>query len=146
MPANLDGWDGFPAARDRLYASMKATGANLVTLTGDTHSAWANTLMDSNGEQRGVEFGCSSVTSPGSGHYMKDINDLGEQFSAANPEVDWNDHSGSGWTLVTLMRDTAQADYRTVSDVTAETYSVTETASFTTTRNGDAMTPLSRKA
>jgi len=146
LPTNLDAWDGFPAARDRLYASLKTTGANLVTLTGDTHSAWANTLMDSNGEQRGVEFGCSSVTSPGSGHYMKDINDLGEQFSAANPEVDWNDHSGSGWTLVTLMRDTVQADYRTVSDVTAETYNVTETASFITTRNGDAMTPLSRKA
>ena len=43
---NLDAWSGFPAARERLYAAARAANARLVTLTGDTHTAWANELHD----------------------------------------------------------------------------------------------------
>ena len=51
LPFNLDAWDGFPAARERLYASAAAAGARLITVTGDTHTAWANTLHDRSGAQ-----------------------------------------------------------------------------------------------
>ena len=142
LPFNLDAWDGFPAARDRLYASAKEAGARLVTLTGDTHTAWANTLLDKDNEQRGVEFGCTSVTSPGLGIYIKEVPDLGEQFAAANPEVDFYDPFGSGWTLVTLSKDEARADFRKVSDVTAETYTVSDVAAYASQREGDEQTPL----
>lgn len=142
LPWNLDAWDGFPAARDRLYASAEAAGARLVTLTGDTHTAWANTLLDSNQDIRGVEFGCTSVTSPGFGTYMKEVPDIGEQFADANPEVDFYDPNDNGWTLVTLTTDEARADFRKVTDVTQETYSASESVSFATRRSGDSMTPL----
>jgi len=144
LPSNLDGWDGFPAARDRLYASVKAAEANLVVLTGDTHTAWANTLRDASDQQIGVEFGCSSVTSPGTGSYINQVDDLGEQFAAANREVDWNDADGNGWTLVTLTKTEAKADYYKVSDVKAVTYTSHHAAAFTTTRNGPNHTALSR--
>ncbi|NBC21230.1 MAG: alkaline phosphatase, partial [Alphaproteobacteria bacterium] len=49
LPWNLDAWDGFPAARERLYKAAAEAGANLVTLTGDTHTAWANNLHDAGG-------------------------------------------------------------------------------------------------
>ncbi len=142
LPWNLDAWDGFPAARDRLYASAKSAGARLITLTGDTHTAWANTLVDEDDEQRGVEFGCTAVTSPGFGTYMKEVPDIGAQFAEANPEVDFYDPHDNGWTLVTLTKDEARADYKKVSDVTDETYTASDVTSYVTERTPDGMTPL----
>lgn len=142
LPFNLDAWDGFPAARDRLYASAKEAGARLVTLTGDTHTAWANTLVDADDEQRGVEFGCTSVTSPGLGTYIKEVPDLGAQFEEANAEVDFHDPFDNGWLLVTLTADEARADYKKVTDVTQESYTASDVATYVTRRDGDGMTPL----
>jgi phosphodiesterase/alkaline phosphatase D-like protein len=142
LPFNLDAWDGFPAARDRLYASAKAAGARLVTLTGDTHTAWANTLVDADGERRGVEFGCTSVTSPGLGLYIKEVPDLGQQFVDANPEVDFYDPFDNGWTVVTLTKDEVRADYRKVSDVTQETFEARAVTSFAAQRDGGSLTKL----
>ncbi|MEQ3745663.1 MAG: alkaline phosphatase D family protein [Henriciella sp.] len=144
LPWNLDAWDGFPAARDRLYKSAKDANARLVTLTGDTHTAWANTLLDADGDQRGVEFGCTAVTSPGFGTYMKAVDDIGEQFAAANAEVDFYDPHDNGWTLVTLTKDEVKADYKKVSDVKLPVYTTSEVATFTTTRTSSGMTPLKR--
>ncbi|MEM7637438.1 MAG: alkaline phosphatase D family protein [Pseudomonadota bacterium] len=142
LPWNLDAWDGFPAARDRLYESAKAAGARLVTLTGDTHTAWANTLRDADDEQRGVEFGCTSVTSPGFGTYMKDVPDIGAQFADANDEVDYHDANGNGWTLVTLTADDVRADYRKVTDVRAETFTASDVIAYVSRRTDEGMTPL----
>ncbi len=142
LPWNLDAWDGFPAARDRLYESAKTAGARLVTLTGDTHTAWANTLLDSDQQQRGVEFGCTSVSSPGFGTYMKDVPDIGAQFAEANPEVEFHDPFGNGWTMVTLTADEVRADYRKVSDVKAETFTASEVVTYVSKRTEDGMTPL----
>ncbi|MEL7227136.1 MAG: alkaline phosphatase D family protein [Cyanobacteria bacterium J06576_12] len=145
LPFNLDAWDGFPAARDRLYASAKAAGARLVTLTGDTHTAWANTLVDGDGERRGVEFGCTSVTSPGLGLYIKEVPNLGAQFVDANPEVDFYDPFDNGWTLVTLSKDEVSADYRKVTDVTQETYEATDVAIFKSNLTNEGLTSLSKE-
>ncbi|MEL6828693.1 MAG: alkaline phosphatase D family protein, partial [Pseudomonadota bacterium] len=142
LPLNLDAWDGFPAARDRLYESAKTAGANLVTFTGDTHTAWANNLYDGTGEQRGVELGCTSVTSPGMGAYFNNVDNLGALFSEANPEVDWHDPFGNGYTLVTMTPTSVSADFIKVTDVTAEEYSATTTASFATTLGEDGLEPL----
>src|SRR5690606_27562810 len=49
MPYSLDKWDGYPAARARLYDAARRAGANLVTLTGDSHNAWAFDLADEGG-------------------------------------------------------------------------------------------------
>ncbi|MEM9571074.1 MAG: alkaline phosphatase D family protein [Pseudomonadota bacterium] len=143
LPWNLDAWDGFPAARDRLYTSAKEASARLVTLTGDTHTAWGNTLRDADDELRGVEFGCTSVTSPGFGTYMKDVLDLGAQFAAANPEVDYHDPNGNGWTLVTLNASDVSAEYRKVTDVTQEGFTSRVVANYATSRDGDSLLPLS---
>ncbi|MCA8897932.1 MAG: alkaline phosphatase D family protein [Hyphomonas sp.] len=131
LPANLDAWDGYPAARERLYASAAKTGARLVVLAGDTHTAWANTLHDKDGIRRAVEFGCTSITSPGSGSAVKDIPDLGAQMAAANADVDWHDPFGHGYTVVTFTPDAATAEYRKVSGIlspewTLDTVSVWE--------------------
>ncbi|MEE2878372.1 MAG: alkaline phosphatase D family protein [Pseudomonadota bacterium] len=144
MPFNLDAWDGFPAARQRLYASAASSNARLVSFTGDTHTAWANTLHDAAGAQRGVEFGCTSVTSPGLGTYVKDVPNLGELFAETNRDLNWYDPDGNGYTLVTLTADTVTSDYFKVSSVLDPVYTVEKVASFVTRRDGDGMTALAR--
>jgi len=144
LPFNLDAWDGFPAARERLYASAAASNARLVTLTGDTHTAWANTLHDSAGAPRGVEFGCTSVTSPGLGTYIKDVPDLADQFAAANEDVNWYKVDGHGYTLVTLTADDVTSEYVEVSGVRDQSYTTDSIARFRATRTNDGMTALER--
>ncbi|WP_339074413.1 alkaline phosphatase D family protein [Teredinibacter turnerae] len=70
IPYNMDAWDGFGAARERVYDMAKAADANLVVLAGDTHNAWANNLSNAAGDEIGVEFATSSVSSPGLEAYM----------------------------------------------------------------------------
>ncbi len=142
LPFNLDAWDGFPAARERLYAGAAAANAKLVTLAGDTHTAWVNTLQDANGEQRGVEFGCTSITSPGSGAYIRDIPDLGEQVMAANEDVVWHDPFSRGYTIVTLTPEAARAEYRTVSNILSHDYSVETVAVYETRQQDGKLTNL----
>jgi alkaline phosphatase D len=141
LPMNLDAWDGYPAARDRLYASAKRAGARLVTLTGDTHTAWANTLTDKFGSRRGVEFGCTSITSPGTGAYVKDVPDLGYRITAANPEVNWHDPNGHGYTRVDLTAERVDAVFVKVSTILEQTYTTSQTR-FSTRKTSDGLTQL----
>lgn len=141
LPWNLDSWDGFPAARERLYKSAKDAGARLITVTGDTHTAWANNLHSVSGELRGVEFGCTSVTSPGFGTYMP-VERLGRLFAEANRDVAWYDPFGNGFTVVTLTPETARAEYFKVSTVVEETYETVQVASFETQKTDEGMTAL----
>ncbi|MBY9065870.1 alkaline phosphatase D family protein [Hyphomonas sp. WL0036] len=130
LPWNLDAWDGYPAARERLYDSVSAAGARLVTLAGDTHTAYANELYDARGIRRGVEFGCTSISSPGMGAYVKAVPDLGQQIADANDEVVWHDPFGHGYTLVSLTPGAARAVFRKVSDIYSETFSTETVASY----------------
>jgi len=130
VPFNLDAWDGYPTARERLYAGAAAAGARLVTLTGDTHTAWANELHDAAGARRGVEFACTSISSPGMGAYVKAVPDLGEQISSVNDEVIWHDPFGNGYTLVTLTQTEAKASYHKVASIYAPVSPTETVATF----------------
>ena len=122
LPFNLDAWDGFPAARERLYEAAAIAGAELITLTGDTHTAWINQLHDQNGLRRGVEFACTSVTSPGIGTYFNDVPELGELFVDANDEVDMHRPYGQGYTIVSLTKERAKAEFYEISSLTDEAF------------------------
>ncbi|MEM9670318.1 MAG: alkaline phosphatase D family protein [Pseudomonadota bacterium] len=140
LPQNLDAWDGFPAARERLYKSAADVGAHLVTLTGDTHTAWANTLKDTASDVRGVEFGCTSVTSPGLGDYLQGVDSLGEMFSDANDQVNWFDPHGNGYTMVSFHTDRIEAVFRKVSTITEADYDVRTEAEFIYTKESGLQT------
>lgn len=139
LPQNLDAWDGFPAARERLYTAASEAGATLVTLTGDTHTAWANTLIDAGQSTRGIEFGCTSVTSPGLGRYLTGVEGVGALFSDTNPQVNWFDPDGNGYTLVTFTESEVSASFHKVSTVETRRYSVTEEAAFVYTKEAGLM-------
>jgi alkaline phosphatase D len=65
LPYNLDAWDGYAAARETVLGFARTLDRNLVVLSGDTHNAWANDLVDASGAAVGVEFATPSVSSPG---------------------------------------------------------------------------------
>ncbi|HEX4095930.1 MAG TPA: alkaline phosphatase D family protein, partial [Caulobacteraceae bacterium] len=65
IPYDLDDWDGYPAARERLYGLCRDAGSTPIVLSGDSHGFWANELSDAERRPVGVEFGATSVTSPG---------------------------------------------------------------------------------
>src|SRR3546814_6756492 len=58
LPFYPDTWDGYPWARERLYDLSRRAGAgDLIFLTGDSHSFWANSLKDAQGRPAGLELG-----------------------------------------------------------------------------------------
>ncbi len=118
VPANMDAWDGYPAARARLLAASLEADANLVVLTGDTHNAWAFDL-DHKGARVGVEMAVQSVSSPGfesSISWLKP-EDLARANVAANRQLKWSDTSQRGYMAVELTPGSAISEWRFLATV-----------------------------
>jgi alkaline phosphatase D len=116
LPFYPDTWDGYTRARERFYASAREAGAtDLVFLTGDSHSFWANQLADGQGRPAGVEIGTAGVTSPGdfveSGFGVATAGKLDQAFADHNPEVLWTDDLHQGYVRLELSRTAGLATY-----------------------------------
>lgn len=118
LPLNLDAWDGYPAARDRLLASALNADANLLVLAGDTHNAWAFDLAHE-GERAGVEFGVHGVTSPGLETYLGMVppDTMRQSLVGRNPELQWADTSQRGYMAIDLNPQQASCEWRFVGGV-----------------------------
>ena len=118
LPMNMDAWDGYPAARARLLEAALAADANLISLAGDTHNAWAFDLAH-DGAPVGVEFGGQSVSSPGFEHYLPQVPsaDLARAVVGHNPQLKWADLSQRGYMAVELTPERATSEYRFVGNV-----------------------------
>lgn len=118
LPMNMDAWDGYPAARERLFAGARAAGANLVSLAGDTHNAWASDLVHQD-KPVGVEFAGHSVTSPGVEDSFRFLSP--EQTAAAfrkvNPTLKYADTGRRGYMAIELTRGAATCEYRFIGNV-----------------------------
>ena len=129
LPYNTDAWDGYPAARERLYASFRAAGSRPLVLAGDSHAFWANDLFDDGKRLVGAEFGTSSITSPSVGDALGEL-PLGKLLEAANEEVVFCDQKAKGYILLSLDRERARADYVAVSTILAKPFQTRTLASF----------------
>jgi len=117
IPGNLDSWDGYPAARERVYDLFKAAKAHPIVLSGDSHAFWVNDLFDATGKNRvAAEFGTTAITSPGYGDAMPDA-PLNEAYVTRNPEVLFTDQAAKGFVLLTLTKDSARGELMAVSTV-----------------------------
>ncbi|WP_421989397.1 alkaline phosphatase D family protein [Qipengyuania sp.] len=133
LPLNMDAWDGYPAARDRVFKAALEANANLVSLAGDTHNAWAFDL-DHAGEKVGVEFGVQSVTSPGLESYASHIasDRLERETVAHNRQLRWMDGSRRGYMAVELTPGSASCEFRFLSSVREKGAGVGATKRVTT--------------
>ena len=94
-------------------------------------AAWANELDDSHGRV-GVEFGATSITSPGFGDYfIRAGMDFGALLRARNPQVRWTNQLSHGYILLTLTRQQAKAEFFKVTTIESKQYQTTLDASFT---------------
>lgn len=116
LPFNLDAWDGYPAARERLYASFRQSGARPLVLSGDSHAFWANNLADDAGRPVAVEFGTTGITSPSIGDAMPAL-PIGDLLAKANDEVLFCDQRAKGYILLTLTPQKAHAAYIAMSTI-----------------------------
>lgn len=127
LPLSPDTWDGYEWARERLYAQARAAGADdLVFLTGDSHSFWANRLADAAGRSAGIELGTAGISSPGdfieSGFDPVTAGKLDAAFAEHNPEVVWTDNLHQGYVRLVLGRTGAIASFVAVNTVLSTRY------------------------
>ena len=127
LPFYPDTWDGYPWARERLYELSRGAGAgDLIFLTGDSHSFWANSLKDSAGRPAGLELGTAGISSPGdfmaSGFGAEISRKLDTAFSAHVPEVEWTDNMHQGYVRLDLAREAGQASFVAVDTVLNPAY------------------------
>ncbi len=124
IPVNDDQWDGYPAERDRLYASFQQNSSkNMVVLTGDIHSAWGNDLPLSGysafnrSASAGVEFVTPSITSP------NDFTTLNPGLiQLFNSEVRYVDLTYHGFEIIDVNKNRVQSDWYGVSTITSLNY------------------------
>jgi alkaline phosphatase D len=118
IPLNLDAWDGYPAARDRLLRSAQEAGANLLVLSGDSHNGWAFDL-DRGGQPAGAEMGVHSVTSPGFEAYVGRTApaDVANAILAANRQLKWTDTSRRGYLTLELTPERATGTWHLLGSV-----------------------------
>ena len=123
IPYDLDDWDGYPAARERLYGLCRTAGSTPIVLSGDSHAFWANELSD--GQQRpvGVEFGATSITSPGICDVVP-LLPVNQYITQANNDVRFCDHGAKGFVRLTLRHDEAVGELMAVSNIRAKPYDV----------------------
>ncbi len=142
IPYNTDAWDGYAFERDELLSFAQQLGSKLVVLAGDTHNAWTSQLTTTDGKIAGVEFGTTSVSSPG----LDQV--LGTGTAAAFTsfvvtlvdDLKYANLVGRGYLHIAFTRDTLVASHRFITTIDSTDYTVDEAAtkSFTVNR-GDML-------
>ncbi|MEV6166113.1 alkaline phosphatase D family protein [Streptomyces sp. NPDC052052] len=139
---SMDSWDGYPASRDRVLKGAEAAGIdNLMVLTGDVHVGYAFDLKkdfdDPSSRTLGTEIVATSIASGKDG---SDRPGSWNNQTQANPHMKFF-NGRRGYALVTLGRQQARADYRTVSAVTTPGAPVATAGSFVTEVGNQGLTP-----
>lgn len=127
--ANPDQWDGYPAARQRLYDAIEGSGAdNVVVLTGDIHASGVAELvrdpasydpMSADGVL-GVELVAPGITSP----FIAPSLDVVDIALSQNPPLRWADGANRGYFILDVTPQRVQADYYLYPDPTLDDASV----------------------
>ena len=109
-PLNPDQWDGYTASRAKLFEALAADDdSNLVVLTGDIHTSWANNLVDDPDADAptplAVEFVAPGVTSTGLDGNPVFVRSV----RRANPHIAWAELSKRGYVVVDVTPERVQA-------------------------------------
>jgi len=142
---NLDAWDGYPVAREKLLASILAANKKLVVLSGDTHNAWHSQLTlagyisaSQAGVKVGEEFATPSVASVGLESYFSTLPSANVKsiYESVVDDLKWMDPSRRGYLKMTFSKTQAKGEWVFVNNVkssyyTVETPATAETRTYT---------------
>lgn len=114
-PLNTDQWDGYPASRERLLRFIEANAIpNVVVLSGDIHSSWANEIaidpFQPNAAPLAVEFVAPGITSPGIVEGTQ-AGILQRFVEATHPHVKYVNLFRRGYTLIDADESRIQAQW-----------------------------------
>jgi alkaline phosphatase D len=128
---NLDQWDGYVAARNRLLEFFqKEHIRNPIVITGDIHSSWVHDLKaDFNNPHSaivGTEFVGTSISSDFPDAFIPPV----VAALPANPHTKFFDGKNRGYVRCSLTANTWQADYRVVSTIREQNAAISTLATF----------------
>lgn len=125
--SNADSWDGYRAARDRVFDAVeRARLSNFVVLTGDVHSSWAYDLprhpyeaydRSTGRGSVGVEIAGTSITSPSNVGAGPDGDGMIGRIRAARPHLHYVDGRYRGYVIVDISPERLQADFFAVDTI-----------------------------
>ncbi|HLP50626.1 MAG TPA: alkaline phosphatase D family protein [Chitinophagales bacterium] len=123
---NSDQWDGYPYEREKLYKHILDNNIdNIVVLTGDIHTAWANDLplqgySDTTRQNSiGVEFVTPSISS---GNELPQLVTPITIYGLA-PHVRFVDLTEHGYYILDVNASRVQSDFVFFTDVKTQVYS-----------------------
>lgn len=127
---NLDAWDGYPAARETLLATVRQLGRKLVVLAGDTHNAWHSALTLkglANPAQAGVkvgeEFATPSVSSPGLESYLPlPSAQVKSIFESVVDDLRWIEPARRGFLKMRFTPTEAVGEWIFIDTITSRSY------------------------
>jgi alkaline phosphatase D len=126
-----DKWDGYVAARDRLFTALRANDVQgLISLAGDVHNNWAGRLLadfdDPDSRTLGNEFVSTSISSGGDG---ADVKKSQRRIRDANRHIAF--YNGQrGYLRCVVGRDEWRTDFRVVPFVSKPDAPIATRASF----------------
>lgn len=128
---NVDQWDGYVAARERLLNFLdKRKPSNPVLITGDIHSSWVHDLKTdfskTNSPIVGTEFVGTSIASDFPSAFIAPVS----AALADNPHTKFFDGAFRGYVRCHLTREAWQSDYRVVSTILEQNSTISTLASF----------------
>lgn len=120
---NTDEWDGYTADRRKLLSHVSAEAIDdVVFLTGDVHTAWANDVPGSKGAPPvATEFVCNSITSNNVDDFMG-ANPrtaslaLEAVIQSENPHVRFVNLDDHGYSVLHVTPTRVQMDWYAISD------------------------------
>jgi alkaline phosphatase D len=139
LPFGLDSWDGYPAARERLYSRIRTSKAHAVVLSGDSHLAWVNDLHDDAGRRVAAEFGATALTSGGYGDSIPAGTPLGPAFVERNAEVLFVEAFHKGFVLTTVTPTAVTGELIGVSTVLSKDFETRVLKTYRVTHDGDTV-------
>ena len=125
--ANLDQWHGYPESRKRLLDFFKTSGVkNVVVLTGDIHSSWANEIVNNPTDTveydpatgRGslaVEIVTPGISSPGVPALFLGLVDKARPL---NPHIRWMELTKRGFVILDVTHARVQGAWYHFEDIT----------------------------
>lgn len=124
-PVVLDTWDGYPLAREDLYADLRKYASNPVLLSGDLHTNLAADLLPQNDSTPvAVEFMTGAVSSPVMSDLLPEYrpNSIRDATLAQNPCLKYLDTRHRGWLCLTVTNEECRGEWHLVDTVKRREY------------------------
>lgn len=144
--ANLDQWQGYPESRNRFLTFLRDSGVkNVVILTGDIHSSWANEIVfDPNDRATyepatgkgslAVEFVTPAITSPGIPEVFVG---LIESARSINSHVRYIEPSHRGFVILDITRERVQGAWHLFDDIASPELAIPKFSAAWSVKNGE---------